>query len=144
MCTTRLGPHDRCAPTMLDYVPPSPRTFAVGRLDYESEGLLLLTNDGTFCQLVSSPAVAMRKVVGATPPPTPPPAAAAAAAAAAPRTCPSALVVPSSLSNPSMSTQHPPTVSLTTHRPRRLQINANFYTSILNHAAHLAVRPTVC
>ena len=32
MCTTRLGPHDRSAPTMLEYVPAVPRTFAVGRL----------------------------------------------------------------------------------------------------------------
>lgn len=42
--TTASDPQGR--PTVLDLVPIEPRVFPVGRLDYETEGLLLLTNDG--------------------------------------------------------------------------------------------------
>jgi 23S rRNA pseudouridine2605 synthase len=37
---------DRGRDTVLNYVPKTPRVFPVGRLDYESTGLILLTNDG--------------------------------------------------------------------------------------------------
>jgi hypothetical protein len=42
------GPFKKSAEggTVLDYVPAYPRVFPVGRLDYDSEGLILLTNDG--------------------------------------------------------------------------------------------------
>jgi 23S rRNA pseudouridine2605 synthase len=43
--TTARDPEGR--PTVLDFVPPEPRVFPVGRLDQESSGALLLTNDGT-------------------------------------------------------------------------------------------------
>jgi len=42
--TTASDPQGRR--TVLDLVPLEPRVFPVGRLDYETEGLLLLTNDG--------------------------------------------------------------------------------------------------
>jgi 23S rRNA pseudouridine2605 synthase len=38
------------------------RVFPVGRLDYDSEGLLILTNDGDFAQSVSHPAKIVKKV----------------------------------------------------------------------------------
>lgn len=42
--------------TVLDYLPPSDtRLYPVGRLDYFSEGLLLLTNDGTLAQYLMHP-----------------------------------------------------------------------------------------
>ena len=41
--------------TVLDYVPKTPRVFAVGRLDYESTGLLFLTNDGDFSFRLTHP-----------------------------------------------------------------------------------------
>jgi len=41
-------------PTLKDYIP-IPNIYAVGRLDLDSEGLLLLTDDGKFNQAISSP-----------------------------------------------------------------------------------------
>ena len=41
--------------------PPKERLFTVGRLDKNSEGLLLLTNDGQFAQLISHPRFNVRK-----------------------------------------------------------------------------------
>lgn len=51
--TTSSDPEGR--PTVLDLVPPEPRVFAVGRLDFDTEGLLLLTNDGTLAQQIAHP-----------------------------------------------------------------------------------------
>ncbi|HWN90874.1 MAG TPA: pseudouridine synthase, partial [Verrucomicrobiae bacterium] len=43
--TSRADPQGR--PVVIDLLPPgAPRVFPVGRLDYDAEGLLLLTNDG--------------------------------------------------------------------------------------------------
>src|SRR5437016_3156330 len=42
-------------PTVLDLVPGEPRVFPVGRLDLDTEGLLLLTNDGELAQLLTHP-----------------------------------------------------------------------------------------
>lgn len=43
-------------PTVADYVRGLPvRVFPVGRLDWDTEGLLLLTNDGEFAQKISHP-----------------------------------------------------------------------------------------
>ncbi|HCV86249.1 MAG TPA: pseudouridine synthase [Deltaproteobacteria bacterium] len=42
--------------TIVDYFPrKSQRLFPVGRLDYDAEGLLLLTNDGEFAHLIMHP-----------------------------------------------------------------------------------------
>ena len=42
--TTAKDPQGR--PTVVSYLPKSPRVFPVGRLDQDTSGLLLLTNDG--------------------------------------------------------------------------------------------------
>ena len=52
--TTLSDPEGR--PTVKDYLPKvKQRVFPVGRLDWDTEGLLLLTNDGDFAQKVSHP-----------------------------------------------------------------------------------------
>jgi 23S rRNA pseudouridine2605 synthase len=38
-----------------DFVPPNPRVYPVGRLDYSSEGLIILTNDGDFANQLMHP-----------------------------------------------------------------------------------------
>jgi 23S rRNA pseudouridine2605 synthase len=51
--TTRRDPEGR--PTVMALVPPVAGLFPVGRLDVTTEGLILLTNDGTFAERVSHP-----------------------------------------------------------------------------------------
>src|SRR5215211_3212114 len=51
--TTARDPEGRR--TAVDLVPTEPRVFPVGRLDYDTEGLLVLTNDGELAQLVTHP-----------------------------------------------------------------------------------------
>jgi 23S rRNA pseudouridine2605 synthase len=51
--TTASDPQGR--PTVLELVPAEPRVFAVGRLDLDTEGLLLLTNDGDLAQALTHP-----------------------------------------------------------------------------------------
>jgi 23S rRNA pseudouridine2605 synthase len=51
--TTSSDPQGR--PTVTDLVPAEPRVFSVGRLDLDTEGLLIMTNDGTLAQLLSHP-----------------------------------------------------------------------------------------
>lgn len=48
-------------PTVVDLVPTRPRVYPVGRLDYDSEGLILLTNDGTLANLVAHPRHGIKK-----------------------------------------------------------------------------------
>jgi len=58
--TTTMGdPHARR--TVAEFVPPGPRLFPVGRLDRESEGLLLLTNDGDLAQRLQHPRYGVEK-----------------------------------------------------------------------------------
>jgi 23S rRNA pseudouridine2605 synthase len=57
--TTASDPHGR--PTVMDLVPEEPRVFPVGRLDLDSEGLLLLTNDGELAQLLMHPSHGVEK-----------------------------------------------------------------------------------
>jgi 23S rRNA pseudouridine2605 synthase len=47
--------------TVLDLVPPHPRVFPVGRLDADTSGLILLTNDGELTQLMTHPSHGVRK-----------------------------------------------------------------------------------
>jgi 23S rRNA pseudouridine2605 synthase len=51
--TTADDPQGRA--TVLELVPDDPRVFPVGRLDYDTEGLLILTNDGDLAQLLTHP-----------------------------------------------------------------------------------------
>lgn len=51
--STASDPQGR--PIVTDLVPAEPRVFPVGRLDADSEGLLLLTNDGDLTNLVTHP-----------------------------------------------------------------------------------------
>ena len=48
--------NDECGrKTVFDYVDIDKRLFTIGRLDYDSEGLLLLTNDGALAQYITHP-----------------------------------------------------------------------------------------
>ena len=47
--------------TVVDIVPAEPRVFPVGRLDGETEGLLLLTNDGDLAQRLTHPSFGVDK-----------------------------------------------------------------------------------
>jgi 23S rRNA pseudouridine2605 synthase len=51
--TTASDPQGR--PTVVQLVPSAPRVFPVGRLDAETEGLLLLTNDGELTHRITHP-----------------------------------------------------------------------------------------
>jgi 23S rRNA pseudouridine2605 synthase len=51
--TTASDPQGR--PKVVDLVPREPRVFPVGRLDIDTSGLLLLTNDGEFANRVAHP-----------------------------------------------------------------------------------------
>ena len=42
-------------PTVIEIVPSEPRVFSVGRLDAETEGLLLITNDGHLANRIAHP-----------------------------------------------------------------------------------------
>jgi 23S rRNA pseudouridine2605 synthase len=57
--TTASDPQGR--PTVVELVPAEPRVFPVGRLDAETEGLLLLTNDGDLAQRVAHPSHGVEK-----------------------------------------------------------------------------------
>jgi 23S rRNA pseudouridine2605 synthase len=57
--TTAADPQGR--PTVVGLVPPEPRVFPVGRLDVDTEGLLLLTNDGELAHRLSHPSFGVDK-----------------------------------------------------------------------------------
>src|SRR5881409_1614998 len=58
--STRSDPHARN--TIFDLLPPKfPRLFNIGRLDAQSEGLLILTNDGEFAQKLTHPRYKIEK-----------------------------------------------------------------------------------
>ncbi len=62
---TRQDTHKR--PTVFDLLPNDfGHLFTVGRLDSDSEGLVLLTNDGEFCQAVAHPRHGMPKTYHVT------------------------------------------------------------------------------
>ena len=57
--TTAKDTHGRR--TVIDLVPPDPRVFPVGRLDVDTEGLLLLTNDGELAHRITHPSHGVAK-----------------------------------------------------------------------------------
>jgi len=53
----------RGRPTVIEYIKDAPgNVFHVGRLDFDTEGLLLFTNDGEFCQKITHPKHKIEKV----------------------------------------------------------------------------------
>src|SRR6476469_731167 len=57
--TTASDPQGR--PTVVDMVPAEPRVFSVGRLDTDTEGLLVLTNDGELTHRLTHPSFGVEK-----------------------------------------------------------------------------------
>ncbi len=57
--STASDPQGR--PTVVDIVPQSPRVFPVGRLDGDTEGLILLTNDGELTHFLTHPSKGVEK-----------------------------------------------------------------------------------
>lgn len=57
--TTASDTHGR--PTVIDLVPDEPRVFPVGRLDMDTEGLLMLTNDGDLANRITHPSHGVEK-----------------------------------------------------------------------------------
>ncbi len=48
-------------PTVVDLVPPGPRVYPVGRLDFTTEGLIILTNDGDLTYRLTHPSYGVEK-----------------------------------------------------------------------------------
>lgn len=57
--TTASDPQGR--PTVVELVPDDPRVFSVGRLDADTEGLLILTNDGDLAHRLTHPSFGVDK-----------------------------------------------------------------------------------
>ncbi|MBM3806011.1 MAG: rRNA pseudouridine synthase [Actinobacteria bacterium] len=57
--TTARDTHGR--QTVVELVPSEPRVFAVGRLDADTEGLLIMTNDGELAQRLTHPSFGVEK-----------------------------------------------------------------------------------
>lgn len=57
--TTVTDPHGR--PTVMDLIDVRERVYPIGRLDVDTEGLLLLTNDGEFAQKMAHPSFEIEK-----------------------------------------------------------------------------------
>ncbi len=57
--TTSSDTHGR--PTVVELVPAEPRVFPVGRLDADTEGLLVLTNDGELANRIAHPSHGVEK-----------------------------------------------------------------------------------
>ncbi len=57
--STAADTHGR--PTVVDLVPAEPRVFPVGRLDADTEGLLVLTNDGDLTHRLTHPSFGVDK-----------------------------------------------------------------------------------
>jgi len=57
--STAADPHGR--PIVVDLVPDSPRVYPAGRLDADSEGLMVLTNDGDLTLRITHPRYGVHK-----------------------------------------------------------------------------------
>lgn len=60
VCSLKDSHAEKLASGLID-IPGSPRIFNVGRLDKDSEGLIMFTNDGNFMERVSHPRYGVRK-----------------------------------------------------------------------------------
>ena len=58
-CVTAL--RDQRYKTVMDYISVSERIFPVGRLDYDTSGLLIMTNDGDFANEIMHPSNEVKK-----------------------------------------------------------------------------------
>ena len=58
-CVTAL--HDKHYKTVMDYIKVKERVFPIGRLDCDTTGLLLLTNDGDFANKIMHPSNEIKK-----------------------------------------------------------------------------------
>jgi 23S rRNA pseudouridine2605 synthase len=70
--STAADPQGR--PTVVELVPAEPRIFPVGRLDTDTEGLILLTNDGDLAHRLTHPSFGVEKEYLAQVDGSPPPA----------------------------------------------------------------------
>lgn len=57
--TTAADTHDR--PTVVSLVPAEPRVFPVGRLDMDTTGLIIVTNDGSLTHVLTHPSHGVEK-----------------------------------------------------------------------------------
>ena len=65
-CVTTCS-DDKGRKTVLDVIGDvGARVFPIGRLDYETEGLLILTNDGDFARYIMHPSSEIKKIYVAT------------------------------------------------------------------------------
>lgn len=62
--STNSDPQGR--PRVIDLVPPTERVYPVGRLDRNSDGLILLTNDGELAQQLAHPKFGVTKIYRVT------------------------------------------------------------------------------
>lgn len=62
--STASDPQGR--PTVVSLLPPSPRVYPVGRLDADTTGLILLTNDGPLAHRLTHPSFEVAKTYRAT------------------------------------------------------------------------------
>ena len=53
---------DKQRKTVVDLIPTDARIYPVGRLDYDTTGVLILTNDGTFANILMHPSNNISKV----------------------------------------------------------------------------------
>ena len=53
---------DKGRKTVVDLIPTNARIYPVGRLDYDTTGVLLLTNDGDFANILMHPSSEVEKV----------------------------------------------------------------------------------